>query len=320
MRIRPLLLPLVAVLALAGCATPSTPTDPDPVETTAAPAPGGFSIAELVAELPPVDGQLLLSVGDVATASELAALERPAGTGEELVDWMLATSGIQAGSAAALPWPESLGHLRVTAHDEYVAALGFGIPQVDAFLELAAPPVRFAILDGSFDLDALTTAIGEPDGGLWAQPGEELHVDPAGDRSVDMLGRPVVVAGDEDRLVISLQRGLAAAYLAGQASPAEALVRAAEALDAEGAYAAMISTDGSTVRAIGLVPDGSGGSAAIAVVVDAGTTLEVGATDGPFEILAVDDRDGVQVARLGSGDLPPGGVWQVLLARSPLLG
>ena len=108
MRIRPLL-PLALVVLLAGCSAPAAPADPGPTSTVVPPADEGFSIAGLVAQLPRVEGMVVVSVGDVAAASELAGLERPDAPGDALTDWMSATSGVTAGDAVSLPWPASLG-------------------------------------------------------------------------------------------------------------------------------------------------------------------------------------------------------------------
>lgn len=319
MRIRLLLLPLAVVALLAGCSGDPEPTEPEPT-TAPTPAIEGFSIERLVAHLPALEGQTVVSVGDVEAATELAGLERPAEPGAGLADWVSATSGITSGAVASLPWPEPLGILQLGAHEEFVAAVGFGIPQIDAFVAAAAPPSSFTLVDGRFDPAAITAALGEPEDGIWAQPGEELAPVLDGPRIPDLLGRPVVVAGDASHLVLTLERRLAAAWLDGEAGASAALVEAARALDEEGAYAAQFRIDGDAVVAVGLVADG-GASRPVA--------LRAGTDGGPatgdvFDVFTVTDtetRGAHTIVRLAwPADTPPAVAWRLLATRNELLG
>src|SRR5690606_37812471 len=204
-RIRPLL-PFVVVALLVGCAAPAPEKSPG---FPSVPPAEEFSIEAMLARVPVIEGDVLLSVGDVVTASDLLGTPRPTAVDDEFVDWMLATSGIRAGGAVSLPWPQSLGLTRVATHDEYVTVAGFGIPDVDAFLWASAPPASFTLLDGRFDIGAISAALGDPDDGIWSRPGEGLAPVLSGSRDLDDLGRPARGAGDADPPVLSPTRRLA---------------------------------------------------------------------------------------------------------------
>jgi hypothetical protein len=335
---------VLATTALAGCAPdtagtatrastvqtsgPSTIGSTSTVPSTSVPAADGFSISGLLATTPSVDGPMLLSAADVEAAQDAADLERPDGTGDVFRTWLTDLSGIEAGAAVSVPWPDSLGVQYAAQHEDYVAAVGFGIPQVDAFLAISAPPTRVAVVDGRFDPDAVTAAIGEPVDGIWAQPGEDLTTDLQHRLAPDELGRPVRVAGDESQMLIALQTDAAEAYRDGEAGDWSDVLPVADALDAEDVYAAQLWRDpDDTVVGIGLVAeDGRSVPVVVHRYADADTAEEaaaelVGVQDGPATVADVEVVGALLTARLAwAQDTPPSVAWQFLARQSPVLG
>lgn len=316
--------PIFPVAALAGVLLAGCVASPGPAETSS-PAPTsapveGFSVEALVAGVPAIDGTVLISVGDVEAAADLVDVPRPTGAGAELLEWLMATTGITVGDAVSLPWPSSLGYLRAAQHEDYIAATGFGIPDVDAFLEMSAPPTSFTILDGAFDTAAISSALGEPVEGIWAQPGEELAPQLGGPGVPDQLGRPVRVAGDAERIVVSLESDLVAAYLDDATGDWGDVRTAARILDEEGVYAAQIWRTGDAVVAVGLVAV-EGGSVPVAVRIEAGHAApEVGDSEGPVRVADVETRGDASVIHLEwTDEAAPAVAWQLLANRAGIL-
>jgi hypothetical protein len=298
-------------------------------EPASDPAADGFSVTALLAATPEVDGTVLISAADVEGATQDAGLERPLDTGAAFLTWLTDSTGVEQGAAVAIPWPNSLGVQYAAQHQDFVEAVGFGIPQVDAFLEVSAPPTRVALLDGRFDPAAVSAAIGEPVDGVWAQDGEELATDLEHRLAPDELGRPVRVVGDQERMLITLETDVAAAYGSGEVGGWADLQPVAEALDALDVYGAQLwrSDDDGTVVAVGLVlTDGASEPvvvhqyAAAAEAEQAAAKLE-GLADGPVTVDEVDVEGPLLTARLGwEADTPPALAWQLLAKRSPVLG
>lgn len=317
------LVPVVglALALLAGCTASAEPSPeptgagaPDPAVT-----PDGFSLERLLVATPDLGANAIVSYADVAAAAEHAGLARPEGSLGDLAGWVYDLSGTGADDVVSVPWPASLGVADLARHEEFVAAAGFGLADVDAFAEVAAPPRVFTVAHGSFDVDAITAALGEPVDGVWAQDGEELVSDLDGPRAIDRLGRPVRIAGDDEVLVLTLERDLARGWIAGSTRAPADLLRVARALDAEGVYAARLLADGDGYLGVGLAFR-DGASAAVAVR-SGGTAPQVGATDGRYIVDAVETGGGVHIVQLTAADeVPPATVWQLFGSFSPLLG
>lgn len=325
-RTRRALIPL-SLLLLGGCTAAPSPTPdptPAPTETT---APAASALADMLAALPEPDGDwVMVTFGDF-TAVTSAGLDRPTETGDDLRAWLIATSGTAVDATVSVPWPESLGVVNGSAADGvFVESVGFDVRDVDAFLEVSVPPSQMLLVDGEFDLAAVGAALGDRVDGVWAQEGEDLRPDLANAGRPDQVGRPVRLAGDGSRLMMTLETGLAERYLAESGGAWDDLLPVAQALDAAGVYAAMFFHSDEGTVGVGLVlADGRSTAVAVrahadaAAAEDAAVALE-GVGDERVRIVDVEADGRVTVARLDMGDRPPGIVWDLLISRHPVIG
>jgi hypothetical protein len=266
----PLALSLTLALAVtAACADEADPDDP----TGGDGAAGTGSVAAGLAALPPAaEGQVVVW-GDLARAAELAGLERPAADDTGTVpDYVLTLSGQRVdppaggGSRVAAPLPE-VAQARMSAQsDEIVAEVGWGLAQVDTFVERQTPPDSVALLGGAFDDGALEEALGEPDGDTWVlgDPGGDLDlgsVTPA-----RPIGETLFLARTGDGgLVVSTHTDATGPVLAAVAGEGDEptladeapLAAAAAALDAEEAYGALLVSPGLAGGGLRVTPEAS---------------------------------------------------------------
>lgn len=323
---RVLLAALALVVLATGCTAAPPAATPTPTESGGPTVSEAFSIAGLLAAVPLVDGPVLVSAADVDAAAEAAGLERPTEVDDALLDWITTMSGIRVGDAVSVPWAESLAIAFAARHDEYVASVGFGIPDVTAFLEVGAPPSRFAIFDGEFDLAAVTAAIGDPVDGLWAQPGDDLAVDLELRNRPDPLGRPVRVVGDESRLAMTLSTPSARQYLAGEAGDWADLLALAEALDDAGVQVAQLWAAGDDVVGVGIDLAAPGEAVVVRIHADDATAAAaaeavVGLDDGSAHVAAAEASGRAVLSRIEWTDpTAPAALWSLLARRSPVLG
>lgn len=281
----------------------------------------------MLAALPEPDGDgVIVRFGDLAAAASVGPA-RPTETGDALVEWFIATSGTAVDATVSLPWAESLGVTHGTAASgAFLESVGFDVRDVDAFLEVSVPPSQMLLVNGEFDLAAVGAALGDPVDGVWAQEGEDLRPDLENLGRPDQIGRPVRLAGDDSRLMMTLETGLAERYLAGSGDAWDALLPLAEALDAAGVYAAMLTDTYDGTVGIGLVlADGRSTAVVVrahadeAAAEDAAVALE-GVGDERARIVEVEVDGRVTVARLDIGSRPAGIVWDLLISRHPVIG
>ena len=303
------------MLLLAGC-TAQTEQSPS----------GGF-LTELLASLPVIDGPRDIVAADLAVAIELAGAPMPEAAGPELADWIALISGIRAEHTVSVPWPGSLNVMTTTTVDgQFADAVGFDVRDIDVFLEVASPPSRMLLAEGGFDEAAITGALGEPADGLWVQPGQELAPDLGNRGNPDHLGRPIRLAGDADRLLMSFELEQAEAFRDGAVGNWGAPLTVARALDAAGVYAAWIVADVERDEVVGLGLTRDGGTVVARQYQDpdaAAATAEQlpGTEDHGFTVLEAQASDGLLTLRLERfAGMPPWGTWDLIAMRSPVLG
>lgn len=164
-----------AALVLAGCG--STSSGPDSEEYRLS-----DEISFLTFPSPPTGG-LTIQATDFTRVGELIGEPKPDADSstEDLLDWFQ-----QVGSAAltdpsfpAALLPSAFGwDMYLTNLDVIDAGLGYSLRDVDRFTEVASPPYVSLVAQGSFDSDAVTSALGEPDDGVWSFGyGVETHFD-----------------------------------------------------------------------------------------------------------------------------------------------
>jgi len=216
---------------------------------------GGGGFAAQIAALPvPADADdavLTVTFGDLARAAELAGVDLPAvrdADTDEQIDVLNAITGVMYDEddpgepVGALP-PEAAHIQELVGIDEFTAEVGWNIFDVQQFVEVPFPPDDVTVLQGDFDEDALTEAMGEPEDGVWVvgTPGE-LTVE---DRSpARPIGEALWLSLDDDRLIVSkTEEGMAVARGADgpTAGDDEVLASLAGALDGADAYSGMLA-------------------------------------------------------------------------------
>lgn len=200
---------------------------------------------------PPIGAQdaITVRIGDVDRATDLAGIDRPTSMEERqpVSDWSYAVNGLPIRdpdggeprlSPAAIPQFDAA---MPEAWDPDAGRSGWTMLDVGWFAE-AAPaghtPHLVAVMGGEFDADRLTSALGEPDGGLWSRhpadipapgilsPGVWAHAGFAGDD---------LVVGDEAGTVRAV-----AERTGPRLADNPALAELADAFDEEGAYSAVL--------------------------------------------------------------------------------
>ena len=164
---------------------------------------------------------------DYDAASELAGLERPDpdADGDELTDWLMAVAGVEDEAVTAALDPKVLqGQLVGDAGEQY----GWSVGDVSSFAEASAPGDLFLIIDTDIvATDDLDAALEPQSDGRWKTPDSD---------------DPLVTALDGN-LVVSTSEELVDDW-ADENDPLsgdEKVMSIAAALDANGAYSAIVS-------------------------------------------------------------------------------
>lgn len=218
---------------------------------------GEFSVAELLAEIPEstLDDGYSLTASDIDRAAELANAERPSDDADvdEILDWALAMSGVRAdegeGNPVAVLFPQAVNENRLAQIDEFRDELGWSLLQISSFIELNLPPVRFTVMDGSFDTDELDDALGGADDGIWSVGGEDFETDLADASAARPLGESLRLAERDGVLAVSRSTPPIEEWVEDDSDTLaedDALVAVATALDDSEVYTAMI-LDGETL-------------------------------------------------------------------------
>lgn len=246
---------LVALaLALAACG--------DDDGSSSGPESGaGFSVLAALGEVPAgIEGPI--EVGDIAAAIELAGVTRTDGRdSESLSAWLMQVTGgpIEGGTAPVfVPVAEELGVMRWQLTEEFHEELGWSIVDVDWFVAAGHVPTRFAIAGGTFGDEALAGLPEVADGVVTAGEGDDYYMDLESRTAARILGDPLRLARDGDRIAISKSTRLVQMWLGGGPSLADDpdLASVAEVLDETGVVGAFLypmgADEGPDVLALGL--------------------------------------------------------------------
>ncbi len=255
----------LAFMALSGCASdPAPPTLPasstSPTITEASLGiEDGFSRTPLAAIGAADDKQAsTISWLNLERASELAGLKRPsdeAGQAKWLVELLAKNNDPSSGLALALP--RLIRDPRPERYDAVAKEVGFQPAAVSTSLEIDRPPVRYAVLTGSFDDKQMTAAMGEPSGGVWSiGPDQDFQSNLQQRSDLRRIGEGLRFARSGEALLSSTDSNL---VKQGQQLPAPgkslndspALQVIAQQLDAAKTYSALITN---------VVPTGFAGS------------------------------------------------------------
>jgi hypothetical protein len=219
------------------------------------------TIAGSLASLPDNGEDQTIVWGDLARAAEIAGLDRPTYPADEqaMVDYLMTVTGTRSeetdtGTPVAVMPPEAAHAESAADQTAFVDDVGWSLLQVDRFVERQSPPDSITVLDGDFDEDALTDALGEPTDGVWeAGSGEPGEVDVAGSTPARPLGESLwlALAGDGGPLTVTRDPGTSAEVgdaLAGDADGVldddVSLAALATALDDQSAYGALLLRPG----------------------------------------------------------------------------
>lgn len=184
----------------------------------------------------------LITWADLDAATDAAGLERPeAGDGEALVDWLLALTG-EEDSVVMVPFADTLQIQSINGRAaEFEAELGWTVADVDAFVELSAPPARFFVGAGDLGVDG-EDLVELGDGILTAGEGEDLATDLAGGTAARPLGAPLRLAEDGGLLAASARTEPLQAWVSGSGdrlAQDDGLAAVAAAVDEAGAVSAV---------------------------------------------------------------------------------
>jgi hypothetical protein len=216
---------------------------------------GVGGIADGLASLPAPSGSepLLVAYGDLAQAADLAGvdfteLEADSDDGEarDALNAVLgqASDGEEQAQIAAMA-PEAAHVERVADIAAFVDEVGWHVFQVDRFVEYQVPPNNVTVMEGRFDEDRLTEALGEPEDGVWVVGDPDGDVDVSATSPARPIGEPLWLSlVDDDRLVVARTAEDMAAVQGegdrGTLADDKTLTALAEALDAEDVYSALL--------------------------------------------------------------------------------
>lgn len=186
------------------------------------------------------DGNVLVTIGDVDVANRLVDAERPDRSDEdgEILDWLRKFEGRDRGDDVSLIWPRRfLGALPSVARDE----VGFGLEDVDAFVEGVTLPDHFVILRG-VDAADIDDALEERDEGVW-QAGESDEPNGEDVSALRPIGSAIYLAQRDGLVIVGEQRDTVEDWLSGEGESLmddEAIVSVARRLDSAKVYSAVV--------------------------------------------------------------------------------
>jgi len=205
---------------------------------------GGFSVQDLLAELPMIDDGGLIAAGDLEAASAAAGLERPADAGADGAhDWIM---GLTASTETGVFVPAPGDFLR-SFGEEGGDELGWDLSDVHAFAHHEALPQQNLLVTGDFDGDTLSADLEDLGEGVYsAGTGEDFYLDHTSRSPVRPTGAPLRLARDGDRIMVSPQEQVVREWVAGEQGSTladhEHVSDLAAALDDLGVYSAVLVT------------------------------------------------------------------------------
>ena len=212
-----------------------------------------------LALLPYVDlteGSVQVSMGDLATAAELAEVPWPAAPDSDPLDSLTRLVGV-GGSPVAVPFPsfvQSIG--RDGAMEELRATAGWGLDDLDWLATAAVPPVETTVAGGRIDPDAIDDALGG-DGPPWRLgDGDDLEPSLESPNPLDPLGRSITLTVVDGTLGFStITEGLDALEGEGRSlAEVEPMRRLIALADEEGCYALTVHASAEASQMVCALP------------------------------------------------------------------
>lgn len=211
-----------------------------------------YSVEGALAELPASvtegeDGEsdLMISTGDVTTATEAAGLERPDAGSDEIGRWVSTLTGYNSEEPPPtfVPLGTVFGRAPVQV-DEFDDELGWSLLDVDSFVEQSAPPLTFSVVRGEFDDATLSDDLTETgDGIVSAGEGDDFQTNVEETTAARGIGSPLRLAQDGELIAASTGTPQVEAWLEGGDTLAddEGLAAIAKALDDADVISAIIT-------------------------------------------------------------------------------
>ena len=211
-----------------------------------------FSVTDALADLPgsALEDDYILTVADLDRASELAGTKRPAANSDDtddILDWLIDIEGYQRDDGddwpvVSVPLPEAINPRGARDTPEFRDELGWSVLDVSSFAEVSAPPVRFTVLQGDFDVEQIDAAIDSNDDDVWSIGEEDFAVDISDVSAARPLGESLRLAEQDGALAVSKSTPPIEDWLEGddRLDGDEDLAAVADALDEHDVYAAMV--------------------------------------------------------------------------------
>ncbi|MEO1062146.1 MAG: hypothetical protein AAFZ07_12055 [Actinomycetota bacterium] len=198
---------------------------------------GGLVVASLAevpsAVLDDTDELVQIHLADLDAASEVADLDRPTlDDGEDAFgDWFGALSGLRDAPVFVPRLELHEGEL-FGESGAVVDELGWSILEVERFVEVSSPPVRFTVVRGEGVAPA-EGLVEVADGVLAIGEGEDLEIGVEARTAARPLGRPLRLRADADAVAVSLTTDPVTAWRGDQPTLADSALfaDAARALD-----------------------------------------------------------------------------------------
>lgn len=213
---------------------------------------GEFSVASALADLPrsALEDNYILTATDLDRATELAGATRPATDGDDpdaLMDWAMDLEGVIRPDGGDWPpvaalLPEATNPRRLAEIGDFRDELGWTVLDVSSFAEVSAPPARFTVLQGEFDVEQIDAAIDSNDDDVWAIGEEDFSQDLANASAARPLGESLRLAEQDGALAVSKSTPPIEDWMEGddRLDGDDDLAAVAEALDEHDVYAVMV--------------------------------------------------------------------------------
>jgi hypothetical protein len=217
---------------------------------------GGGAVGDRLEQLPlpsSLDSEAIFSVGygDLAEAASLAEVELSGsadggGDVDQMLQQVLAMTGGPLGDDERSPvvalTPEAAHIERLVDVQEFIDEVGWSVFDVRQFVESQTQPDMVTVMEGEFDEDRITEALGEPEDGVWVA-GDPEGLDIGGSSAARPIGEPLWLSLVDDRLVVArTAEDMDAVRSSDGPSVADDEVMAglAEGLDGAGVYSALL--------------------------------------------------------------------------------
>jgi hypothetical protein len=213
---------------------------------------GDFSVADALADLPAsaLEDHYVLTAGDLDRATELADATRPGATSndpDEILNWTMDLQGVIRPDGGDWPplamlLPEATNPAQLADIGGFRDELGWTVLDVSSFVEVSAPPARFTVLHGEFDVEQIDAAIDSNDDDVWSIGEEDFAVDVSQRSAARPLGESLRLAEHDGALAVSKSTPPIEDWLAGddRLDGDDDLTAVAEALDEHDVYSVMI--------------------------------------------------------------------------------